>query len=63
MACDLDPSIRSAAGTNEGQIARAKATQKLDVVTNIPVGGEAGETMSVEELIDSTYDRLNRRTG
>jgi hypothetical protein len=63
MACDMDPSIRSAAVGNVGQVARAKAAQKIGVVTNNPVTGEPIETQSVSERIEDLYDKLNRRAG
>jgi hypothetical protein len=58
MACDLDPSIRSAAPRNVRQVARAKAAQNVGVVTNTPVTTESGELNTLGESIESLYDRL-----
>ena len=63
MACDLDPSIRSASGTSGRQVQRAKSAQKVGVVANEPVGEADVPALSVAEQLDAEYDRLSRRVG
>lgn len=60
MACNMDPSIRSAAPRNVRQVARAKAAQNVGIVTNNPVTRESGELNTLSEGIDAIYDKLDR---
>lgn len=60
MACDLDPSIRSATPGNARQVALATAAQNVGVVTNTPVTAESGEVHSLSEGLESLYDKLDR---
>lgn len=62
MACDLDPSIRTAI-PRKRQVARAKAARDVGVVTKIPAGSVDVEERSLSEEIENTYDMLNKRVG
>jgi len=62
MACDLDPSIRTAI-PRKRQVARAKAARDVGVVTRIPGGSVDVDERSLAEEIESTYDMLNKRVG
>jgi hypothetical protein len=63
MACDLDPSIRSATGTNVRQVARVKAARDVGVVANNPAGQVDVQDGPIVDDIDSLYDKLNRRSA
>jgi hypothetical protein len=61
MACDMDPSIRSA--RPGGQVANAAAAQKAEVVTKLPASQVDIEELSMEESLNKLYDEMNRRAG
>jgi hypothetical protein len=60
MACNLDPTIRTASSGKQ-QVSRAKAAQNVGVVANSPGGQADVPQLSVEEQLDREYDRLARR--
>jgi hypothetical protein len=63
MACDMNPSIRGAR-QDAGQVARAKAAQDVGVVTKLPSDHSGVDSeLDISSFIESTYDRLNRRSG
>ena len=62
MACNLDPSIRTAA-SGQKQASLAKAAQKVGVIANTPAGQADVPELSVEEQLDAEYDRLASRVG
>jgi hypothetical protein len=63
MACNLDPSIRSAA-VNTRQAAKAQAAQKVGVVTKNPVSNSGvDDDLGLDDFISKQYDTMSRRVG
>jgi len=64
MACDLDPSLRSAV-QNTRQTAKAKASQSVNVVSKNTGGKEFDDNIfDLKSSVEDTYDKLSkRRTG
>lgn len=60
MACDLDPSIRTAAPSPR-QAKRVRSAQDVDVVTNHPAGTVNVPGMSIDEVLEAQYEKLSRR--
>lgn len=61
MACDMNPSIRSAklTGKDARQVEKVKAAQDVNVVTTMPSGKPSGvPTMTVEQAVNAAYDKL-----
>lgn len=61
MACDMNPSIRSAklTGKDKRQVEKVKAAQDVNVVTTMPSGKPSEvPTMTVEEAVEATYAKL-----
>lgn len=60
MACDLDPSIRTPS-VGARQARRAKAAQKVSVVTKHPAGKPESDELDMSSFIEKTYDELAGR--
>jgi hypothetical protein len=60
MACDLDPSIRTPS-VGARQARRAKAAQKVSVVTKHPAGRPESDELDISSFIEKTYDELAGR--
>jgi hypothetical protein len=61
MACNLDPSIRTPA-VDTRQVKRARAAQKVGVVTKEPAGQVSeNEDMNISDFIAKQYDILDRK--
>jgi hypothetical protein len=60
MACDLDPSIRTPS-VGARQAKRAKAAQKVSVVTKHPAGRPESDELDISSFIEKTYDELAGR--
>lgn len=66
MACDLDPSIKSASATanRQRQVDKAKAAQDVSVVTTTPSRTtEQIPTMSLSDRVEAEFERLSRRAS
>ena len=62
MACNLNPSIRTAA-SGKKQVGLAKAAQDVSVIANTPGGQADVPELTVEEQLDREYDKLANRVG
>jgi hypothetical protein len=58
MACDMDPSIRSAAPRG-GQVAKAIAAQNVGIATTTPLTTDPVDSIPLGQSIENLYDKMN----
>jgi hypothetical protein len=64
MACDMNPSIKTASGrSNQRQVAKVKAAEGVGVVAKSPASQTRQREGNISDDLSATFDSLSRRVG